>query len=1015
MDIGERNQKTICKQLYKSIIANNPPPSRLVPVGEKDHNPPAKININNTTNATKTTGITKPLQPTLKIGTLNVRSLATTKSFIELTYMLQQIKIDILGLAEVRRMGYAIEEHENYIFCYKGETLGQYGVGFLINKKHKNNIVSFSAFSERVALLKIKCNNQLLSIIQVYAPTEKATDEEINSFYTTLQIAHSHTGESVFLIGDFNAKVGQLKTEDSENFVMGKFGYGNRNERGEKLIQYALEHKLSIMNSFFKARKNRKWTWLSPCGKIKNEIDFILSNHPKRIRNIEVLHGFGFRSDHRLVRATYTLEQGKKSRTSFNAQPKLLRTNEDTSSYLKNLEINIRQLETYQEEDIQPFYNKLANIINTSLACRSKNKEQKMINKILSESTKTFLTRRTELLKIKQKTKEMKEELSTLFKTTSKAIDKDYKEYRHKIIENNLNEYRSTKKAYKKLSTHKNWIQNLKSKSEEMKTRNDIMNCATNFYRELYSESISCITTVEAAIANSQNTNELPPVDEKEVIKHISKLRPHKSPGPDGIQNEALKAGAILLSRPLMYLFNKVLNIGQVPIQWKRSDIILIYKKGDPQDISNYRPISLLSSVYKLFTSILQSRLSPQIDNYQPVEQAGFRSGFSTTDHIQVLQQVMEKYKEFNKPLYIAFIDYAKAFDTISHDAIWEALNKCYINENYVRVLKDIYEGSVSQVKLETRGPDIPIRRGVRQGDPLSPKLFIMVLQHVFDNLNWQAEGIRINKDRLTHLRFADDIVLFSETSKGLERMITSLNEESEKVGLKMNENKTKIVTNDYINAIYLKGKPLEYVSNYIYLGKQLSFDDKNEELEVERRINMSWKKFWSLKEILKGEFPLYLKKIVLDTCVLPTLTYGCQTWTFSTKTKNKLITCQKAMERSVLKIRKIQKVKSEKIRQKTKVIDALQYALKQKWQWAGHIARRTDKRWTLQTTMWKGPKGKRRRGRPRKRWIDDIKTIAGSDWIRKAMDKGIWKKLEEAFTREGVPIIDTGESNVSE
>ncbi|KAA5570543.1 hypothetical protein F3G14_19155, partial [Acinetobacter baumannii] len=124
------------------------------------------------------------------------------------------------------------------------------------------------------------------------------------------------------------------------------------------------------------------------------------------------------------------------------------------------------------------------------------------------------------------------------------------------------------------------------------------------------------------------------------------------------------------------------------------------------------------------------------------------------------------------------------------------------------RVLKDIYEGSVSQVKLETRGPDIPIRRGVRQGDPLSPKLFIMVLQHVFDNINWQAEGIRINKDRLTHLRFADDIVLFSETSKGLERMITSLNEESEKVGLKMNENKTKIVTNHYINAIYLKGKP---------------------------------------------------------------------------------------------------------------------------------------------------------------------------------------------------------------
>ena len=82
----------------------------------------------------------------------------------------------------------------------------------------------------------------------------------------------------------------------------------------------------------------------------------------------------------------------------------------------------------------------------------------------------------------------------------------------------------------------------------------------------------------------------------------------------------------------------------------------------------------------------------------------------------------MEKYKEFNRPLYVAFIDYVKAFDTISHDAIWDAMDKCHINEKYTRAFKNIYEGSVSQVKLETRSPGIPICREVRQGDPLSPK-----------------------------------------------------------------------------------------------------------------------------------------------------------------------------------------------------------------------------------------------------------------------------------------------------
>ncbi|XP_052746683.1 uncharacterized protein LOC128199732 [Bicyclus anynana] len=149
-----------------------PPPSRLVPVGEKDHNPPTIIE--------KSTRKTKQPQQTLKIGTLNVRSLARTEKFIELTYLLQKIKIDVLGLAEVRKMGCAIEEHEKYIFCYKGETLGQYGVGFLIKKEHENKISSFTALSDRVALLKLKYDNQLLTIIQVYAPTHNAADEEIN-------------------------------------------------------------------------------------------------------------------------------------------------------------------------------------------------------------------------------------------------------------------------------------------------------------------------------------------------------------------------------------------------------------------------------------------------------------------------------------------------------------------------------------------------------------------------------------------------------------------------------------------------------------------------------------------------------------------------------------------------------------------------------------------------------------------------------------------------------------------
>ncbi|CAH2104528.1 unnamed protein product [Euphydryas editha] len=123
--------------------------------------------------------------------------------------------------------------------------------------------------------------------MKVYASTEKATYDEINSFYETLRIAQRQARESVFVISDFNTKIGKPKIEDKENFVLRKFGYGDRNGKGEKLIQYALEHKLAIMKKKIKIRKNRKRIWLSPCGNIKNEIDFILSKYPTKIRNVE--------------------------------------------------------------------------------------------------------------------------------------------------------------------------------------------------------------------------------------------------------------------------------------------------------------------------------------------------------------------------------------------------------------------------------------------------------------------------------------------------------------------------------------------------------------------------------------------------------------------------------------------------------------------------------------------------------------------------------------------------------
>lgn len=977
-------------------------------MGEEDHNPPLSKttkHIRKSKNKNNEPG--KLLN--LKICTYNARSLSSRVRMLELDIAIEKINWDIIGLAEIKRKGCNIEEHKEYIFCYIGETEGMHGVGFLIRKTFKTNIVSFVGISERVGLLKMSFKNVPLSIIQVYAPTESSSEEEIEKFYMDIQKAQEQADKTLLVIGDFNAKIGYPKHE--EHMIMGRHGYGQRNSRGERLIQYAYENKLSVMNTYFKKRNSRKWTWISPDQNTKNEIDFILSYNPKVITNLEVLNRINFPSDHRMVRCSLNLQTPKTNRKSFKGLKNMLKSTKEKETYLKKLKGNVTTLNetTRNTEDVQALSAALEKTILNSLEQDEEIKTNHKKSKIISEQTLKMISRRTELLTKKNKSKEMRQELKELYKKTNKAIRQDYENHRRVIIERNMATFRSSKRAFKELSSHKKWIQGLSNGKDETRNREDIIKRATAFYSALYRRpsqegAQKDEQTKTNTIRESQlKENAIDPINEHEIARHIKRLKSEKSPGPDKITNEALKLGASILVPYLTKLFNLIVEQEQIPKQWCSSYIILLYKKGNPLDINNYRPISLLSTIYKLFSSIILSRISPDIDKNQPIEQAGFRPHYSTMNHIHVAEQIIEKYKEFNMPLYIAFVDYYKAFDSISHISIWKALRKNNINEKYINIIKNIYTKSVSKIKLERQGEEFEIGKGVRQGDPLSPKLFIAVLENIFQSLEWKNNGIWILNKRLTHLRFADDIALFSESATELEYMLQSLNTQSQKIGLKMNASKTKIITNSSRKPIKIEGKPIEYVNDYVYLGKQVSFEANSNEKEIDRRINIAWKKFWAQKEILKENYSPKMKKVIMDSCILPSLTYASQTWVYTERVKNKIMSCQHAMERSILKLRRIQKTRNADIRKKTNVTDALHHSLRQKWKWAGHIARYQDRRWTHQTTKWKGPIGKRNVGRQRRRWQDDIQNIAGYEWMKIAKNREEWCKLEEAFTQEGL------------
>jgi hypothetical protein len=191
-------------------------------------------------------------------------------------------------------------------------------------------------------------------------------------------------------------------------------------------------------------------------------------------------------------------------------------------------------------------------------------------------------------------------------------------------------------------------------------------------------------------------------------------MKNNKSCGNDGIPVDILKVCDDVVLKALADFFNEFLHEEKVPDSWCESTIILLFKKGKRNEIENYRPISLISHVYKVFCKIILLRIDVVLDDNQSYDQAGFRRGFSTNDHLLVVNQLIEKHKEFNKNLHLAFIDYTKAFDSVEIPQLLLSLESQNISPKYIRIIRHIYDCSFASVFIENFGAKFSLNRGVK-------------------------------------------------------------------------------------------------------------------------------------------------------------------------------------------------------------------------------------------------------------------------------------------------------------
>ncbi|VDL86622.1 unnamed protein product, partial [Nippostrongylus brasiliensis] len=585
----------------------------------------------------------------------------------------------------------------------------------------------------------------------MYAPTADRSEEEHKDFYDELgDLVRSQKCSYLVVMGDFNARVGPRKP--GEHYI------------GTNGVEAPA----------------KRWTHVSPNGQHFHELDHILCSR-RAITDTGVVPSFSTGSDHRLLRARFHSDRGQIRLARVESRrPRISELNEEL------VRAAVGKVDFGICADIDEDYEQLTTHLAT-IARQSRVAAPNHCVRRISEATKSLLARRRNM-----DGKANHLEFTLLNKLCRQKIAEDHQDFaRRKLLEAAVNRT-SLKKVKRDIAEYRHVIPCLKAPDgSRQSSRAGMESIVSKFYTDLYKSNLRPNRQQPAG-------EEVPSILPSEVRHAIESMPRGKAPGTDKLSVELLQACGDKLYCALAKRFTVYISECKVPAAWKKSSAVLLFKKGDKEDLENYRPITLLPVLYKVFTRCILARIRGTLKEAQPIEQAGFRKGYSTLDHILTCCRLIEVAQEYHEPLVLTFVDYKKAFD-------------------FVEPAKECYTGCHTVFRPFCRDVAVAVERGVRQGDPISPCLFSACSESTIRRCDWEPFGVEVSGVRLNHLRFADDIVLVTKTPEDASRMLNGLHEAGKEAGLTTNTTKTKVLRNSFcsLEPVLLQGVALEDVKEY--------------------------------------------------------------------------------------------------------------------------------------------------------------------------------------------------------
>lgn len=859
-------------------------------------------------------------------STLNARSLSLLSRKQELLSCFSKYNVDVLSLQEHRIFHQDVEfKHINLgknklvtTSAWKntqGTTVG--GIGILLSSRASDNLLSLTKVSKRIVVAEFNSSPKT-TFISCYSPTNVSDEAAVDDFYSSLSRVVLNTPAHNFLIisGDFNAQIGL----DNVKFSF----HPSTNRNGHKLFDFMQQFQLLATNTIFMKKASKLWTFQHPSGS-KSQIDYVLVRGKWRnsVRNAQSYSSFSsVGSDHRVVSCHIYLSL----RSSKKPKPDPMKSidwhqvycNSDLRSrYIFEVK-NRFDLLSQPGDDLDDLEKKYQTLIEANkqvslslLPKKQKAKKKHLFeNDLLSEARKALVD-----AKLKHQRRPTRR-TSKYLSNAQKRLDDAYLNAEAMFIQGKINsisnlhvshQHSAAWKVINELSGRKDhpsiqlkggspekrrehWLKHFKSLLGNL----PVLNTEALPLKQIFDELV---------ISTS-------PFTKDELIKCVKLFSNNKSSGLDNIPTVLWKDPIFL--DLLLEFCNHTFENFSPPSAWLTGGIIPVPKKGDLTLASNYRGITLMPIAAKIYNKLILRRIVPVLDPLLRKNQNGFRRGRNTLSQILAIRRILEEMRKLNKDAFICFVDFKKAFDSISREKMFEILKLYGIPGKIISAIRALYVSTKAKVISTDGDSDIfDIHAGVLQGDTLAPFLFILVLDYVlrisvdFSN----DKGIKIKAPLrkrnqglyITDLDFADDLALVAETIQNLEDLLHSLETSASQVGLYCNEGKTEFISSsgNILPLISLNGVNIKLVKDFKYLGSHIN----SSEDDFKIRKGLAWKACNKLNKIWHSNLSNTLKLHTFKSLVEPILLYGSETWTMTKAMLKSLDGCYTNLLKRVLNL----------------------------------------------------------------------------------------------------------------